>query len=78
MNDASVALDAAARGERIAVALSYMVQQMLADGRLSSVLENFEPSPEPIHIVYPVSRPLAPKIRAFVDFATPWLHRRLK
>ena len=78
VNDACAALAAAARGEGLAVALSYMVQQMLADGRLSSVLENFEPSPEPIHIVYPLSRPLAPKIRAFVDFATPWLHRRLK
>ena len=63
VNDASAALAAAARGEGIAVALSYMVQQMLADGRLSSVLERFAPSPEPIHIVYPLSRPLAPKVR---------------
>ena len=77
VNDASAALAAAARGEGIAVALSYMVEQMLAEGQLSSVLERFAPSPEPISIVYLLSRPLAPKIRSFVEFAAPWLHRRL-
>jgi DNA-binding transcriptional LysR family regulator len=41
------------------------------------VLQRFAPAPVPVQIVYPHARLLAPKIRAFVDFAAPWLRRRL-
>jgi DNA-binding transcriptional LysR family regulator len=77
VNDAAAALAAAERGEGIAVALSYMVAPLLAEGRLSMVLERFAPAPVPVQIVHPQARLLAPKIRAFVDFAAPWLRRRL-
>lgn len=77
LNDAAAALHAAEHGEGIAVALSYMVAAHVAQGRLTPVLEDFAPPPIPIQIVYPEARLLAPKIRAFMDFAAPWLRKRL-
>jgi DNA-binding transcriptional LysR family regulator len=77
VNDAAAALAAAERGEGIAIALSYMVAQPLAEGRLRPVLERYAPPSLPVQIVYPQARLLAPKIRAFVDFAAPRLRRRL-
>ena len=77
VNDAAAALAAVERGEGIAVALSYMVAPLLAEARLSLVLERFAPAPVPVQIVYPHARLLAPKIRAFVDFAVPLLRKRL-
>jgi DNA-binding transcriptional LysR family regulator len=40
----------------------------LRAGRLKSLLCEFEPEPLPIHVVYPQTRHLAAKVRAFVDF----------
>ncbi len=77
VNDATAALAAAERDEGIAAALSYMVAPALVEGRLVPVLERFAPAPVPVQIVYSHARLLAPKIRAFVDFAAPWLGRRL-
>ena len=68
---------AAERGEGITIALAYMVAQSLAEGRLCPVLERFALPPVPVQIVYPRARLLAPKIRAFVDFAAPRLRQRL-
>jgi DNA-binding transcriptional LysR family regulator len=77
VNDATAALAAAERDEGITIALSYMVAPALVERRLVPVLERFAPAPVPVQIVYPHARLLAPKIRAFVDFAVPWLRRRL-
>ena len=40
----------------------------LRAGRLRPLLCEFEPDPVPIHAVYPQTRHLAAKVRAFVDF----------
>jgi DNA-binding transcriptional LysR family regulator len=32
------------------------------------VLEKFKPKPDPIWVVYPQTRHLSPKVRAFIDF----------
>jgi DNA-binding transcriptional LysR family regulator len=54
-----------------------MAAAMVADGRLVIVLDRFTPPPTPIQLVYPQARLLAPKIRAFIDFATPRVKQRL-
>jgi DNA-binding transcriptional LysR family regulator len=77
VNDAAVALAAAERGEGITPAFCYMAAAMVADGRLVIVLDRFTPPPTPIQLVYPQARLLAPKIRAFIDFATPRVKQRL-
>ncbi len=77
LNDAAAALAAAERGEGITLALCYMAAPLLAQGRLSVVLESFTLPAAPIQLVYPQSRLLAPKIRAFLDFTAPRLKERL-
>jgi DNA-binding transcriptional LysR family regulator len=69
VNDATTALTAATAGEGITMALSYMVANEIRSGQLAPVLVNYLPPAEPIHLVYPQSKIVAPKVRAFVDFA---------
>ena len=57
--------------------LSYMVAAQLAAGSLVTVLDDFSPPPVPVQLVYPQSRLVAAKVRAFVDFAAPRLARAL-
>jgi DNA-binding transcriptional LysR family regulator len=73
VNDAEAALDAAEAGEGATVAMSYLVAERIAAGRLVPLLEAFAPPPAPVHIVTPPSRLPAPKVRAFVAFAAPRL-----
>ena len=65
-NDAVAALTA--RGWGISRLLSYQIAPYLADGRLRTVLDKFEPPPLPIHVVHQEGRMVSAKVRAFVDF----------
>lgn len=60
-------------GHGITLALSYMVSDRIRDGRLVPVLDTFTLPPQPVHLVYPHARLVAPKIRAFIDYAAPRL-----
>lgn len=77
INDALAALQAAEQGQGIAPALSYMVHDAISDGRLVEVLADDSQPPLPVHIVYPTSRLVAPKVRALVDFVAPVLGAEL-
>lgn len=78
INDAATAIAAAMAGDGITVALSYMVTEQIRAGSLVPVLEAVTPPPVPVHLVYPHSRLVAPKVRAFIDFAAPRLSRVLE
>ena len=73
INDALAALAAAEAGEGITPALSYMTADAMAAGRLVPVLEDWAPSPAPVHLVHQQGRLVPQKIRAFMDFAAPRL-----
>lgn len=73
INDAVAAIRAAELGHGITIALSYMVSDQLREGKLVSILDGFALPPRPVHLVYPHTRLIAPKVRAFVDFAAPRL-----
>lgn len=73
INDATAAIEAAEAGDGITIALSYMVAKQVREGRLVSVLERYALPAVPVQLIYPQSRIVAPKVRAFVDFATPRL-----
>lgn len=73
INDAAAAIQAAELGQGITAALSYMVGQQLQDGGLLALLDAHAPPPQPVHLVFPHARLMAPKIRALIDFATPRL-----
>lgn len=78
MNDAMAAIESASRGEGITAALSYMVADLVRAGQLVPILETFAPPELPVHLVYPSNRLIAPKLRAFVDYAAPRLKERLE
>jgi DNA-binding transcriptional LysR family regulator len=73
VNDAIAAINAAEAGEGITIALSYMVAEKIAERRLLPVLGRYAPPPVPVQLVHPQARLVAPKVRAFVDFAGPRL-----
>ena len=73
INDAVSSIAAAEAGDGISIALSYMVAEKINEGRLVTVLDEFTPPAVPVSLVYPQSRLISPKVRAFVDFATPRL-----
>lgn len=77
INDALAAIQAAEMGHGITIALSYMVHDKIQEGKLSPVLDDITPPPQPVHLVYPQTRLVAPKTRAFIDFTAPRLKATL-
>ena len=66
-NQVDAALELCASGLGLGMFLSYQVRRFEATGKLVRVLERFEPLPLPVHVVYPHSRLLSTRVRAFVD-----------
>ncbi|MGH6678910.1 MAG: LysR family transcriptional regulator [Bradyrhizobium sp.] len=66
-NSADAAIRYAAEGGGLTRVLAYQAAEAIRRGRLSIVLAKFEQPILPIHIVYPTSRLLSAKVRAFVD-----------
>jgi DNA-binding transcriptional LysR family regulator len=56
-------------GRGIACVPDFAVKDSLADGRLEKVLSSSLVGGTTFHVVWPSSRQMAPKVRAFVDFA---------
>jgi DNA-binding transcriptional LysR family regulator len=68
-NDNELALAAAEAGQGFARCLAYQAAAGLAAGRLAVVLEDYEPAPVPVQLVYPAGRRAPAKVRDFLDFA---------
>jgi DNA-binding transcriptional LysR family regulator len=77
VNTIDAAIDAGLSGAGLIRAVSYQVADFVRDGRLTVVLEPFEPGPRPVHLVYDRQNRLPLKLRAFVDFVAPRLRERL-
>ena len=77
INDAAAAIASAEAGHGITTSLCYMVGASIRAKRLVPVLETYWPAPVPVQIVYPHSRLLAAKVRAFVDWGTDRLASQL-
>jgi DNA-binding transcriptional LysR family regulator len=77
VNTAEAAIDAATAGVGITRVLSYQIAPARRSGTLDLALENFEPAPWPVSLVYPGQGRLPLKLRAFLDFAAPRLKARL-
>jgi len=72
-NQAATALEACAEGLGFGRFLSYQVESLVAQKKLSIVLQEFEPPPIPIHVIFAHARLMAPRVRVFVD----WMKREL-
>jgi DNA-binding transcriptional LysR family regulator len=70
---AEVAVAAAREGRGILRTLSYQVAPDLAAGRLVRLLGSYDVAPVPVQLVMPSVRLMAPRVRAFLDFAAPRL-----
>lgn len=77
VSNAEAACDAARAGLGITIAFSHHIAEFLKDGTLVTLLEEFQPAPHPVSLVYSSNRFMPIKLRAFLDFATPQLKNRL-
>jgi len=77
VNTIDAAIDAGLCGFGLIRANSYQVVNHVRGDRLAVVLEAFEPSPLPVHLVYDKQSRLPLKLRAFIDFMAPRLRERL-
>ena len=66
-NSADAAIQYAEQDGGLTRVLAYQAAEAIKAGRLRIVLEKFEPPALPIHAVYPTSRLLSAKVRAFID-----------
>ena len=66
-NSADAAMHHAEHVGGLAMLLAYQVAAAVRTQRFRVVLADFEPPPSPIHVVYPSTRLLSAKVRAFVD-----------
>jgi len=66
-NSTDAAVLHAEQGGGLISVLAYQVAESLKAGRLKIVLAKYELPPMPIHLVYPTSRLLSAKVRAFID-----------
>ena len=66
-NSAEAGVWHAEQGGGLTMVLAYQALDAIRSGRLVAVLRTFELPARPIHAVYPASRLLSAKVRAFVD-----------
>jgi len=69
-NSADAAIQYAGQGGGLTRVLAYQAAEAIKAGRLKIVLAKFEQPALPIHLVYPTSRLLSAKVRAFIDLVT--------
>jgi DNA-binding transcriptional LysR family regulator len=77
VNTAEAAIDAAVAGVGVTRVLSYQIADAIRAGTLAVALQEFEPAPWPVSLIYAGQGLLPLKLRAFLDFAAPRLKARL-
>jgi DNA-binding transcriptional LysR family regulator len=75
VNDIEAMLLATRSGHGLGRALSYQVVEELRSGSLVRLLADFEPAPEPVHLVFSGGGLVRPNTRAFAAFAMEYLGR---
>jgi len=73
-NQAATAVATCAEGLGVGRFLSYQVESLVAEKKLTIVLQEFEPPPIPIQLVFAQSRLMTPRVRVFVD----WMKEALR
>ncbi|MET1026318.1 MAG: LysR family transcriptional regulator [Dongiaceae bacterium] len=73
VNTVEAAVASAVEGRGLTRLYAYQVAEEVQDGRLKIVLRDPPAAASPVHLLTPEGRLALPKVRAFVDFATPRL-----
>ena len=69
VNDSGAHFSSLRAGTGLGQLLSFMVSASRANHELVSVLEEWQPAPLPVHVLYPANRHLSTKVRVFIDWA---------
>jgi DNA-binding transcriptional LysR family regulator len=69
-NSSDAAVKYTVEGGGLTRVLAYQAAEAIKAGQLKIVLAAFEPPASPIHLIYPTSRLLSAKVRAFIDLVT--------
>ena len=67
LNDGEAIAAATCAGMGLSQLPDNMVEDAIADGRLVPVLQEFQPAPMPISLLYPGNRMVTPRLRALID-----------
>lgn len=76
-NHIEAAIDACCCGLGYGRFLSYQVADLIHTGQLQAVLTDYIATTQPVNLVYPHSRRLSSRSRAFIDWVQPQLQRQL-
>lgn len=77
-NDIGLIKEMAMAGQGVALLPLYLCGQACEEGRLQRVLAEWHARADPIHLVYPRQRFIAPRLRAFVEVAAAELGKWLE
>jgi len=66
----TILMNAAQNGNGIFIGPTFMIATDIKEGRLETVLDQYTPMTTGLYIVYPHSKLVSAKVRAFVDFVT--------
>jgi len=69
VNDSGAHFASLRAGTGLGQLLSFMVSASNATQELVPVLQDWQPEPMPVHLLYPANRHLSTKVRVFVDWA---------
>lgn len=75
VNDTNAYLAAAVTGLGIVQVPSYASHDEVAQGRLVSLLEDWQTASVPVHVIYPPNRYLSAKVRVFIDWVVTLFER---
>ena len=64
----NILMNAAQNGSGIFIGPTYMIASALKEGRLETVLDQYTPMATGLYVVYPHSKLVSAKVRAFIDF----------
>src|SRR5262245_18645412 len=67
LGDGDALIEAASAGLGLVQAPDYMAADAISAGRVVEVLREFRAAPLPINVLYPTTRMLPPRVRAFID-----------
>lgn len=70
-------LDAAVAGVGVTMALSYQIEKLEKEGKIKTILEDYESETLPVHLLHVAGGVVPQKLRAFLDFVSPRLKKTL-
>jgi DNA-binding transcriptional LysR family regulator len=78
VNSSEAAIIAAVAGAGITRVMSYKMEEARRSRQLEIILEEYEPTPWPVNIIYTARRLVPLKLRTFIDWTVPRLKARLE